>query len=527
MNPRLVLFSIGLGLLGACAGEPPPPPEPPPAPEPEPEPEPPPPPPPHRFVDRDTVGTNWSFETKGLLQFRGNPTHTFYGTGPVPKEAPKRLWRFPDEKMCHTSSTGTGIPKEWCGTGWTGQPIVWERPDGITEVMFGAFDTKFHFLDAATGKRLRPDFEARDLFKGSASLDPNGYPLLYAGATDAQFRIIALDREEPTVLWQHDARPYKTRMNDDWDSNPSIVDDYLFTGAERGYLFAWKLNRGYDADGRVTVDPEMKLQLQGWTEEIQKKIFNNSIENSVAIWEGHLFFGTSGGRIVGVNIEDIDNGNAPIIFDFWMGDDVDASIVIDEEGFLYVAAELEAYHQRAKDVGQLVKLDWRKQDDPIVWGIPVSERGEGQKESGIWSTPALGDGVLYVSTHNGKLLAVDTETGEIVWEDPDIGLHAWSSPVLVDDTLVQSVACFDGGSLQAYDVSDPRAPKKTWLMKHLQGCFESTPAIWNGTIYVGSRDGYFYAFGEKPKPKPPTPAADQPASETKPASATPQPGETQ
>ena len=35
--------------------------------------------------------------------------------------------------------------------GWTGQPAVWERPDGKTELIFGAYDRALHFVDAETG----------------------------------------------------------------------------------------------------------------------------------------------------------------------------------------------------------------------------------------------------------------------------------------------------------------------------------------------------------------------------------------
>ena len=45
-----------------------------------------------------------------------------------------------------------GEDKVWCGGGWTGQPLVWERPDGVTEVIFGAYDKHIHFVDAATGE---------------------------------------------------------------------------------------------------------------------------------------------------------------------------------------------------------------------------------------------------------------------------------------------------------------------------------------------------------------------------------------
>ena len=30
------------------------------------------------------------------------------------------------------------------------------------------------------------------------------------------------------------------------------------------------------------------------------------------------------------------------------------------------------------------------------------------------------------------------------------------------------------------------------------GGFESTPTLWNGRVYVGCRDGWFYCLGDKP-----------------------------
>ena len=102
--------------------------------------------------------------------------------------------------------------------------------------------------------------------------------------------------------------------------------------------------------------------------------------------------------------------------------------------------------------------------------------------------------MLYVSTHPGELLAIDTLTGEVTWRD-EIGYHAWSSPVVVEGTLVVAVDCELGGALRAYDLSDPTSPERLWDAPLSSGCIESTPAIWDGAIYVGSRDGYVRKWG--------------------------------
>ena len=168
-------------------------------------------------------------------------------------------------------------------------------------------------------------------------------------------------------------------------------------------------------------------------------------------------------------------------------------MVATPDGSLIVAIELERYNDRAEEVGQLIKLD-PSAEDPLVWSVAVPPRGGG--DGGLWATPVLGRGVVYAVTHPGELLAVDLMTGEVLFRD-EVGWHAWSSPVLVDDVLVASVDCGAGGALRGYDVSDPRAPVRMWQVDLNSGCIESTPIIWKGRIYVGSRDGFVYAFGDE------------------------------
>jgi hypothetical protein len=50
--------------------------------------------------------------------------------------------------------------------------------------------------------------------------------------------------------------------------------------------------------------------------------------------------------------------------------------------------------------------------------------------------------------------------------------------------------------LHAYDVSDTTVqPPELWKVQ-LEGCIESTPAVWQGRLFVGARGGRFYAIGD-------------------------------
>ena len=443
-------------------------------------------------------------DVEGVTTFRGNASRTFHGEGPVPLD-PVIGWRSPSERMCSDSFVGIERSR-WCGTGWTGQPnvVVVPTDDGeVTEVREGAYDGMYHFLDGRTGLPVRPPLPTRDLAKGSATSDPDGFPLYYAGSRDGRLRIVALDRKDPVVLWSvHGAtsvdRPLR---NDDWDGAPLVVEDVLFVGGENGWLYVVRLNRGYDQLDLVTVDPQIVATVPGFDEELLRALGDQevSIENSVALHDGVLYFANSGGLVQGWDVSDVLAGGSDVerVFRFWTGDDTDATIVIDDAGALYVASEYQRGNDRSREVGQLMKLDPRRPSDPLVWSIDAREIGfEGA--GGSWSTPALYADLVIFTTAAGRVLAVERATGEVRWERR-VGAPSIGSPVVVDGVLIQG-DCL--GDLWAWDVSDPTAdPVLLWRL-HFSDCIESTPAVWRGWIYLGTRQGYLYGLTERGSEQP-------------------------
>ena len=440
------------------------------------------------WVDPATSGQQWGDEVEGLLTFRGNPTRTYYGKGPVP-DSPEVLWYFPPgPAMCSLSEVKEETTN-WCGTGWTGQPAVFER-DGATWVVVGAYDKAVHFLDADTGDRIVGDFDTGDLIKGSVTIDPDGYPLVYFGSRDNKYRVVAFDRDEPEELWALDAYSVSpTRWNDDWDGAGLVLDDYLFVGGENSRFHIVKLNRGYDGEtGLATADPELVFDAPGWDDELIEAVGSNvSIESSVAISGDTAYFANSGGLIQGWDIAGLASGEAPErVFRYWAGDDIDATLVIDAEGMIYAGVEYERGNARSEEVGQIIKLD-PSRDDPLVWSVHERPR----LNSGVWATPGLHRDLLIVPTDTGKVLGLDAATGEVRWTKELPG-PTWSSPVIVDDVWIQGDC---RGWLRAFDVSDTAAePPELWRVD-LQACIESTPAVWDGLVVVGTRGGWIYAVG--------------------------------
>ena len=449
------------------------------------------------LVAPSSSGHMWSATVPGLLTFRGNPTRTYYGRGSAPTN-PTITWSLPATGGLCSESTVGDETKTWCGTGWTGQPAVFER-DGRTWVVFGAYDGAVHFVDAATGEDILEPFRTGDIIKGSVTVDPDGYPLVYTGSRDNFYRVLSIEGPNRAVeLWKLSATAVSpTLWNNDWDGSALVLDDYLLEGGENSQFHMVKLNRGYDAAGQVTVAPTLVFNTPSWDVKAISDLAGNrskemSIESSVAVSGNTVYWANSGGLIMGWDLGPLVAGTGKPVqtFRFWTGDDTDATIVIDGAGKLYVASEYERANARGREVGQLMKLDPANPDQPIVW----SYKDQATNPAGIWATPALHRDVVIAATNGGKLFAVDAATGAERWAITLPG-PTWQSPVIVDDVLVYGDC---GGTLRGYDVADTSTvPRELWSVK-LGGCVESTPAVWDGRIFVGTRSGKFFALHSQP-----------------------------
>ncbi|MEM9562060.1 MAG: PQQ-binding-like beta-propeller repeat protein [Actinomycetota bacterium] len=428
----------------------------------------------------------------GLLTFRGNPTRSYHGRGPVPDD-PEILWSR--TIGCSNSPVG-GESKVWCGTGWTGQPAVFPAPDGAGWwVGVGGYNRNVNFFDPTTGDEAMPPFPTGDIIKGTITVDPDGFPLLYTGSRDNFLHVAAIDGDEPRELWRLSATEHQpTLWNNDWDSSPIVVSGHLFIGGENSRFYAIELNRGFGPDGRVTVDPEVVFTAEGWDAELLADLGDRqvSIENSVAMAGSVVYFANSGGLVQGWDVGGLREGREPErVFRYWIGDDTDATVVIDDDGMLYAVSQFERGNARSRELGQIVKLDPSVGDggDPLVW----SREASSGLNTGVWATPALWRDLVIVSTDDGRVLGLDRVSGDERWLLELTG-PLWSSPSVVDGVLIQGDC---DGTLHAFDLGDgSAAPEERWSVD-LGGCIESTPAVWDGRIFVGTRTGDFYAIGDR------------------------------
>lgn len=107
----------------------------------------------------------------------------------------------------------------------------------------------------------------------------------------------------------------------------------------------------------------------------------------------------------------------------------------------------------------------------------------------VRSSSAIAKGVVYFGSHDGSLYAVESETGKEKWRFKT-GRGVESSPVIAEGLVY--FGSFDGN---LYAV-ESESGKEKWRFEK-GDMVGSSPAIADGTVYFGSYDGYLYAVDSK------------------------------
>lgn len=432
----------------------------------------------------------------GVTCFRGNATRTYYGEGPIPTGKVEVLWRSP---------IGGAPVGHWSGVGWTGQPLIVEwpaetrklmnflkQPGPDREVIVGALDGQVHFFDADTGRRSRKalPMPGRYPIKGTISIDPRGYPLLYAGCGVSSgpkpgFRVFSLlDFREMLALPAFD--PAAPRRWPGSDSNVLVLDDTLFLPAENGLLYKVKLNSSW-SDGKIAIKPKVE----------KFKISKAGTENSMAVWDGVGYFADNYGAFYSCPLDDPKKMKKIA----HLGDDTDSTTVIDDEGNLYTGIEKDK-RTGSSAKGIIYKLD-RKGKTLWKWSFEAGSITNVRPPNnpingGILSTGALSEDqktIYYTTSHHprigrGFLVALDTSTGRLRWKKALTGF-AWSSPIVRDGVVL---ACDSSGSVFVLDAETGES-KLAGERLNVGANIESTPIVWKGRVYVGVRGGSVVCLG--------------------------------
>ncbi len=115
-----------------------------------------------------------------------------------------------------------------------------------------------------------------------------------------------------------------------------------------------------------------------------------------------------------------------------------------------------------------------------IWSFPTAE--------GIFSSPAVVNGVVYVGSYDDNLYALDASTGEKLWSF-NTGDWVYASPAVVNG-VVYVGSYYPAGALYALDAS---TGAELWSVP-LEGGTRSSAVVSKGVVYVGASDGYLHAF---------------------------------
>ena len=441
-------------------------------------------------------------EIEGVLTFRGNNMRDLasYGWTSIKEEKLEPTWSF------RTSSSTWGG-----GAGWTGQPSLIKWPasmkkfmnlddkykenDNFIEVVYASLDGHIYFFDMESGIETRPSININNPIKGSVSLDPRGYPLLYVGQGIPErgaigYRIFSLINMEQLYFIEGED-PIAYRNWGAFDGAPLInrETDTLFLGGENGVFYDVKLNTYFDEKtGELKINPrEIKYvyKIQG----------NNyqGIENSVAAYRNLVYFADNGGSIQCIDLLTLNP-----VWIFNTGDDTDASLTIEvEENIPYIYTGNEVDKQGTKGISYIRKING-------ITGELVFENkyeamsliGEHAVNGGILATNVIGKKSIknlvvftiarYEEFNSGLLLAIDKSTGKEVWRFK-MPNYAWSSPVDFYDAEGKGyiIQCDSVGNMYLIE----GATGEVCFNINLGSNIESSPAIFNDTIVVATRGG--------------------------------------
>lgn len=440
----------------------------------------------------------------GVLTFRGNAQRTMPAFGTIESGTSlTQLWQTPTSR----SSWGGGA-------GWTGQPAIVRWPEhtralmnvyeefktrpNFTEVIYASLDGHVYFLDLATGKPSRPPIVIRNPIKGSVTIDPRGYPLLYVGQGIPErgaigYRIFSLI--DQSLLYFLDGKdPIAGRAWGAFDGAPLIHGDTdtMILGGENGLIYNIKLHTTFDRDKpSISVKPTVTKYRYKAT---GKKELGT--ENSIAAYKNYVYFADNSGIIQCVDIATM----KPV----WMvqgRDDTDATLTVEEENgrpVVYTGSEVDK--QGTAGLASIRKLDGLTGKTLWEQTYPCfSLKGTRPVNGGMLATNIVGKqqaanlAVFTIARYNkfdgGLIVALDKKSGQEVWRQVTAA-YAWSSPVDLYDAnghmyILQGDSA---GMLRLLDGATGEERARLSLGANI----EATPAVFNGTAVVATREPYIY-----------------------------------
>lgn len=447
-------------------------------------------------------------QVEGVTTFRGNNYRdsAFFGSLDVTEKILNKVW-----------TNTIGQTDNWTGVGWNGQPAIikWDsetrkqmnlydefkEKENFVEVIYGALDSKVHFYDLETGAPSRDIIRVPSSIKGSVTVDPRGYPLLYVGqginevsgeSVKMGYHIFSLITGEE-LLFINGRDKYAYLGWGAFDGNP-IIDsktDTLMLPGENGLVYIVKLNTTYDKEnGTISINPDITR----YRSTVNGKA--GGIENALAVYKNYGYFANNNGII-----QCLDLNTLTPVWNFPMEDDCDATLGLEEENgtiMLYAACEVDRRRTKAPSVVRKIN----GLTGEVLWEYSCECLYDANVNGGVLSSPVIGKNAIsnivifnfskVTSFYNGKMVALDKSNGNVIWEK-DLAKYSWSSPVAIYDNSGKSYLIF-GDSVGHILLIDPLTGETLYTLNTGGGNIEGSPAIYDNKIIIGTRGKRIYCI---------------------------------
>lgn len=446
--------------------------------------------------------------------YLGNYQNNYYGN-----KAPKRLDVIWKEYLGYGKTQVGKNELVWYGAGWTGQPLIIREKDK-KYLIHGAFDHNLRKIDAQTGKEIwKTKFD--DVIKGTGTIWNNkkldkqelfvlqgsrmGTDIKITSKLVKSFKAVSFDTGE--IIWEMNSE-HTDCWSRDVDGSAMIIEDTAYIALENGMFTKFNPD-SEDAKIRDSIlQPDIYRSLRLYeNEDKQKHGKNLVVEATPCLMGEHIYIASGSGHLFGYNIK-----NGIIDFDLNIGSDIDGSPVVTSDSCLLVSIE----KQYIRGNGGVFKINPKlNADSSVIWFFPTQNKTYATWNGGVIGSVAIND--LYISDTTKSLAAfigidgylyvvahkefseknVNGPNEKHLYKTPKTVFKTYigasiSTPIFVENKLI--AAGYGGICIFEYDSNYVFK-----LLDYKPGVFESTPVADDSKIYISSRDGYLYCFGEVEK----------------------------
>ena len=465
-----------------------------------------------------------------------------YGSGPYRDSFAFGTATVTLKSMQITWQSIVGKLGEYAGTSWTGQPLlvkwkpevlptlgvsdIYKAMEDFIEVIYPSADGNIYFFDLLSGGQTRQPIPVGVSLFGTASLDPDGRPMLYVGAglmkknargTEVSY-YYAINLITNKVEYEFGGRDYFAYRNkwNAFDASPLIINDTLIQPSEGGVIYFVSLRTKYDPEkGTISITPGDRVKYRYTGPNYNANDGNGKrwygFESSPAVFRNYLYITDNGGHL-----QCIDTDTLKLLYAVDLGGDTDASPVLEEDGaagtlFVYTASQTNV---QAPDLPAGWGYATMKKIDAltgrVVWSKDrISYVGNGSYKSGCRATPHVGrgnisnllicafsgagipvvdeTGTVSSYTYGGRLVAFDKADGTVIWSiETDGSADYVSSPLVIytDRGDAYMIACDRSGKVNLYDAATGGMALCSSL--DLGGRIDSTPAAFGNYLVVGT-----------------------------------------